>query len=61
MLITINKKGGDKLIVDSSKMTGFKESGKGYDISIGNITYYFSLNEAQYFIDEIFKNVTNCK
>lgn len=59
MLITINKKAGEKLIVDSNKMTGFKESGKGYDISFGDITYYFSLKDAQYFVNEIFKNVTN--
>lgn len=59
MLITINKKCGNKLIVDSNKMTGFKESGKGYDISFGDDTYYFSLEDAQYFVNEIFKNVTN--
>lgn len=59
MLVKINKKYGEPLIVDSDKMTGFKESGKGYDISFGDVTYYFSLKDAQYFINEIFKNVTN--
>ena len=59
MLITINKKADKSLVVDSNKMTGFKESGNGYDITFGNITYYFSLEDAQYFVDEIFKNVTN--
>ena len=59
MLIIINKKADKSLIVDSNKMTGFKESGNGYDISFGDITYYFSLKDAQYFVNEIFKNVTN--
>jgi hypothetical protein len=55
MLVKINKKYGEPLIVDSNEMTGFKESGKGYDISFSDDTYYFSLEDAQYFINEIFK------
>ena len=55
MIISINKKNGYPLIVDSDKITGFKESGKGYDISFGDDTYYFSLENVQYFINEIFK------
>lgn len=58
MIITIKKKNGEKLIVDSDKMTNFKESGNGYDISFGDDTYYFSLDEARYFVNQIFKNVT---
>lgn len=54
MIITINKKCGYPLIIDTDKMTGFKESGQGYDISFGDDTYYFSLEDTQYIINQIF-------
>lgn len=55
MIITINKKMGMPLIIDTDKMTGFQESGKGYDITFGEDTYYFSLEETKYIINQIFK------
>jgi hypothetical protein len=48
MIISINKKNGHPLIVDSDKITGFKESGKGYDISFGDDTYYLMDGEKVY-------------
>ena len=55
MIITIKKKSGIPLIIDTDKMTGFQESGPGYDISFGEDTYYFSLEDTRYIIDQIFK------
>lgn len=55
MIITINKKYGYPLIIDTDKMTSFEESGQGYDISFGKDTYYFSLKDTQYIINQIFK------
>lgn len=55
MIITITKKCGLPLIIDTNKMTGFQESGNGYDISFGEDTYYFSLEDTRYIINQIFK------
>lgn len=50
----------DILIVDTNKMTEFKESGKGFDITFSDIgTYYFSFNDAEYLINQIFQNTPN--
>lgn len=54
MIITINKKLGIPLVVDTDKIKSFKESGKGYDITFGNDTYYFSIEETIYLIDQLF-------
>ena len=57
MVITIKKKCGLPLIVNTDKITGFKESGQGYDIAFGNDVYYFSLDDARYLIKQIFGKV----
>jgi len=54
MIITIKKKSGFPLIVNTDKMKDFKESGKGYDITFGDDTYYFTLEETIYLINQIF-------
>lgn len=63
MLVRFIKKNpmrNDILIVDTNKMTEFKESGKGFDITFSDIgTYYFSLNDAEYLINQIFQNTQN--
>lgn len=47
----------DILVVDTNKISGFKESGKGFDITFNNKeTYYFSLDDAEYLINKIFQN-----
>ena len=47
----------DILIVDTNQITGFKESGKGFDITFNNQdNYYFSLNDAEYLVNQIFHN-----
>lgn len=47
----------DILVVDTNTITGFKESGKGFDITFNNEeTYYFSLDDAEYLINKIFQN-----
>ena len=59
MIVTIHKKCGIPLIVNTAKMTGFKESGRGYDIAFGEDVYYFSLEDAQYMINQIFEGEEN--
>ena len=55
MIITFKKKYGSPLIIDTDNMTGFMESGQGYDIQFGDDIYYFSLEEARYMVNQIFK------
>jgi len=54
MIVTIKKKSGIPLVVDTNKIKNFKESGKGYDITFGQDTYYFSIEETTYLIDQLF-------
>lgn len=54
MIITIKKKSGIPLVVDTDTMRKFEESGKGYDITFGQDTYYFSLEETTYLLDQLF-------
>ena len=48
------KKNNLPLVIDTDRMTGFKESGQGYDITFGDETYYFSLEDAIYMINQLF-------
>lgn len=61
MILTIKKKFGTPLIIDTNKMTGFKESGQGYDIAFGDDVYYFSLEDATYLINQVFSGNTENK
>ena len=54
MILTITKKIGSPLIIDTDKMTSVKESGNGFDITFGDDTYYFSLEDAVYMINQLF-------
>lgn len=54
MIVTIKKKSGAPLVVDTDKIRKFEESGSGYDITFGKDTYYFSLEETTYLLDQLF-------